>query len=415
VQPASPHAADARLARIEVADVLRGFALFGIMVVHSAMGFLGARPPRPGFLNFTTLDGFVHQAGFLLCTGKFFTVFSFLFGLSFAIQLRSAAQKGAGFSGRYAWRLVVLALIALAHGAFYSGDILIIYAFLGLLLIPLRKVNTKFLVVTALLLVSNIPGLLLGLSRLGDAPPSAQPAVQVVGARPQVSEPQRQFDIKQAGSVGELIRTNLSAVTLLGKLDFQIRSGRLWMTFGLFLLGLCAGRAAVFVETEANRAFFRRLLVGGSIVALPTTIVAFVQFGPPAPGVIGVLTSFSLSVQQASLSAFYVAAVTMLYWRDPLRGLLPRLAPMGKMGLTTYLMQSVFGLALFYGIGFGMLGHMGTAAAVGAGIAFFGVQVVMAQWWMSRFRLGPIEWLWRSLTHLKLQPNGRPASAPAAA
>lgn len=392
--------------RIEVVDVLRGFALFGIMVAHSAMGFLAGRPPRPGFLNFTPLDGFVNQAAILLFNGKFFTVFSFLFGLSFAIQMRSAARKGAGFSGRYAWRLVVLALIALVHGAFFSGDILIIYAFLGLLLIPLQKANTRILVVTGLLLVLNVPGLILGLSRLGDPPPPAQSSAQVVSTKPPVSESQRHFDIKQTGSVRELVRLNLGAETLLGKAGFQIATGRLWMTFGLFLLGLCAGRAALFVDTEANRAFFRKLLIGGGLIALPTTVVAVVQFGPPAPGMIGVLTSFSLSLQQASLSAFYVAAVTLLYWRDPIRGLLPRLAPMGRMGLTTYLMQSVFGLALFYGIGFGMLGHLGTATAVGAGIAFFVVQVMLARWWMSRFSLGPVEWLWRSLTHLKIQPNG---------
>jgi uncharacterized protein len=415
MQPASVHAPDARLGRIEVVDVLRGFALFGIIVAHSAAGFLAGRPPRPGFMNFTTLDGVVNQASYLSCVGKFFTVFSFLFGLSFAIQLRSAAQKGAGFSGRFAWRLIVLALIALVHGAFFSGDILIIYAFLGLLLIPLQKVSTKVLVVIALVLVFNIPGLIMGLSRLGDSPPPTQPAAQLVSAQPQVSEPQRQFDIKQSGSVGELVKMNLSTEALMGKVGFQIVTGRLWMTFGLFLLGMCAGRAALFDDTETNRAFFRKLLIGGGIVALPTTIVAFVQFGPPAPGVIGVLTSFSFGVQQAALSAFYVAVVTLLYWRNPTRGLLPRLAPMGKMGLTTYLMQSVFGLALFYGIGFGMLGRMGTAAAVGAGIAFFVVQVMLARWWMSRFSMGPVEWLWRSLTHLKLQPNGRPAAVPAAA
>jgi uncharacterized protein len=415
MQSASVHALDTRPGRIEVVDVLRGFALFGIIVTHSAIGFLAGRPPRPGFMNFTFLDGLVNQAAFLLFNGKFFTVFSFLFGLSFAIQLHSSARKGAGFSGRYAWRLVVLALIAMVHGAFFSGDILIIYAFLGLLLIPLQKLNTKFLVVTALLLVFNVPGLIMGLSRLGDPPPPAQSAARVVSEQPQVSEPQRQFDIKQSGSVVELARLNVSIDALMGKVGFQVATGRLWMTFGLFLLGLCAGRAALLVDTEANRAFFRKLLVGGGFVALPTTIVAFVQFGTPASGAIGVLTSFSQSVQQASLSAFYVAAIALLYWRDPIRGLLPRLAPMGRMGLTTYLMQSVFGLAVFYGIGFGMLGHLGTAAAVGAGIAFFGVQAAVAQWWMSRFSLGPVEWLWRSLTHLKLQPNGRPASAPAAA
>jgi uncharacterized protein len=79
------------------------------------------------------------------------------------------------------------------------------------------------------------------------------------------------------------------------------------------------------------------------------------------------------------------------------------------MGLTTYLLQTVFGLTLFYGIGFGMLGHLGTAAAVAAGVAFFAVQIVLSRWWMTHFSMGPVEWLWRSLTYFKWQPNARAA------
>jgi uncharacterized protein len=114
-------------------------------------------------------------------------------------------------------------------------------------------------------------------------------------------------------------------------------------------------------------------------------------------------------VQQVSLSAFYVAAVTLLYWREPARGPLPALAPLGRMGLTTYLAQSAFGVLLFYGVGLGMLGKLGAAAAVGSAIGFYVLQVFLAQAWMSRFRLGPVEWLWRSLTYFKPQPLARAA------
>ena len=150
-------------------------------------------------------------------------------------------------------------------------------------------------------------------------------------------------------------------------------------------------------------------------MALVTTIVEIVH---PSSGfqmnsVVDLLASFSFVVQQISLSAFYVAAVTLLYWRRPSRGLLPALAPLGRMGLTTYLGQTAFGLLLFYGLGFGMLGKLGVAAAVGASIAFYILQILMAQAWMTRFRLGPVEWLWRSLTYFKLQPNSRGASQPA--
>src|SRR5687768_2182641 len=102
--------------RIAVLDVLRAFALFGIIITHSGIGFLSGRPPKAGFMAFTPLDQWVDMVTRLFFVGKFFTIFSFLFGLSFAIQLANAARKGDSFSGRFTWRLVVLALIALVHG-----------------------------------------------------------------------------------------------------------------------------------------------------------------------------------------------------------------------------------------------------------------------------------------------------------
>jgi uncharacterized protein len=114
---------------------------------------------------------------------------------------------------------------------------------------------------------------------------------------------------------------------------------------------------------------------------------------------------FSFSVQQVSLATFFVAAITLWFWKHPFGRLLPKLAPLGKMGLTTYLLQSVFGVLVFLGIGLGQMGELGTAACVGLGILFFVAQIFIARWWLNHFKLGPIEWLWRSLTYFKIQPN----------
>src|SRR6185295_3582638 len=133
--------------RIDVVDVLRAYSLFGIIITHSVTGFLAGQTPSPDFMLATPADRLVTNLENLLTFGKFFTIFSFLFGLSFAIQLRNATQKGVGFSGRFTWRLAVLALIALVHGALFTGDILIVYAILGLLLIPFRKLKTRTLVI----------------------------------------------------------------------------------------------------------------------------------------------------------------------------------------------------------------------------------------------------------------------------
>jgi uncharacterized protein len=401
--------------RIVVVDVLRAFALFGIIITHAVDGFLAGPAPGPDFMLFSPLDHFVERAEHLLTFGKFFTIFSFLFGLSFAIQLRNATQKGASFSGRFAWRLAVLALIALVHGAFFTGDILIIYAILGLLLIPFRRVKTRTLVITALVLVLNVPGLLLGTLQVNAPPPT--PEQQQARAELQASFLQSAMhltEVKQSGTAGELVHGNLTTGAV-AKVAFMVVSGRLWITFGLFLLGMCAGRLEIFKQTEANRAFFRRLLWPAGVVAVVTTLFEIVHPVPLLQMVSGLdlLSWFSFTVQQLSLSAFYLAMVVLLYWRQPARGVLPALAPLGKMGLTSYLGQSVFGLIVFYGIGFGLLGKVGAATAVGMAIAFFILQILFARAWLARFSLGPAEWLWRSLTYFTLKPHSPRAASTA--
>jgi len=400
--------------RIAVVDVLRAYALFGIIVTHSATGFLAGQPPGPDFMLFSPIDRVIANLEHLLTFGKFFTIFSFLFGLSFAIQLRNATQKGVGFSGRFTWRLLVLALIALVHGVLFTGDILIIYAILGLLLIPFRRLKTRTLLIIALMLVFNIPGLLLGVAQINAPPPTPeQLAANAEFMAGFMKAAQQAFEIKQSGSLAELAHINFTS-GMLSKFLFMIFTGRLWITFGLFLLGMCAGRLETFRDTKSNRGFFRRLLWPAAAVAVVTTIVEIVH--PSAfqiTSAVDLLAQFSYTVQQVSLSVFYVAAVTLLYWRRPSSGLLPALAPLGRMGLTTYLGQTVFGVLLFYGLGLGMLGKLGVAAAVGAGIAFYILQVLLARAWMTQFSLGPVEWLWRSLTYFKLQPNTRRASQPA--
>ena len=150
--------------------------------------------------------------------------------------MNNATQKGVGFAGRFTWRLVVLALIALVHGAFFTGDILIVYAFLGLLLIPFRKLKTRTLVIIALLLVFNIPGLLLNIALMQRRPRRRskwRPGLRA-GAVP--AGAQRLSEIKQSGTLAELVPLNLTT-GLISKFAFMIFSGRLWITFGLFLLG----------------------------------------------------------------------------------------------------------------------------------------------------------------------------------
>src|SRR5262245_47387810 len=121
--------------RITAVDVLRAVALMGIVINHSEFEFLVGPAPYADFGHVRELDPLVTRLVEWFTTGKFFAIFSFLFGLSFAIQLDNAARKGRAFAGRFAWRLTVLLAIGLVHSIVFTGDILVIYALLGFLMI----------------------------------------------------------------------------------------------------------------------------------------------------------------------------------------------------------------------------------------------------------------------------------------
>lgn len=400
--------AEASSKRILLVDVLRAFALFGIIINHITMSYLAGPSPAGNeqFNIFSPLDNALSTGSFVLTFGKFFTIFSFLFGLSFAIQLSSAAGKEGSFTIRFLWRLLILFAIGYVHNLFYSGDILVIYAVLGLLLLPFRFLGNKVLLSLALILLLNVPGLIQNIVQVNaPAPTQDQVAAQTEAGKGFVKMSQEQYRIKQSGSLGEVVNMN-AAGGLTDKFFFQVMTGRLWVTFGLFLLGMYAGRKKVFDYTPDNKRFFKRLFLWSGLIAVLSTILALLYGNPfgGAASFIQVIGNFSFSVHQASLSAFYVSGIVWLYWETAARTKLNLLAPLGQMGLTTYLIQSVFGLAIFYGFGLGMMGRIGASASIGLGVAFFFLQILFANWWMSRYRYGIVEWAWRSLTYMKLQP-----------
>ncbi len=396
--------------RIAIVDILRAIALFGIILNHAAMSFLAGPEPYPDFNTFSSPDKYVNDLIELLTFGKFFAIFSFLFGLSFAIQLDSAARKGSSFSGRFAWRLAILFMIGFVHNLFFGGDVLMIYALLGLLLIPCRKLKSRTLIILGVVLVFNIPGLLLGAAFVSAPAPTVEQQQRTAELQQNFEQSAKeQYRIKQSGTLDELFKMNLTESTL-NKVFFLLFTGRLWITFGYFLLGLWAGRVNLFRDSDANRQLFSKLLLWSGIVAAITSVIHLAYPSVFQEATLkNLLSYFAFTTQQTTLAAFILSAVTLFYWKNPTRlvGLFNKLAATGKMGLTTYLMQSVFGLVLFFGLGFGMLGHMGVTASVASGAAFFVVQIFFAGWWLQRFNMGPFEWLWRSLTYFTLQPNAR--------
>ena len=394
--------------RIEVIDALRGFALLGIIITHCAGQYLAGPPaPSAGTLNlFSPVDKFLGEFLGYLTFGKFFTIFSFLFGLSFAIQMDSASKMERSFVGRTLWRLLILFLIGFIHSLFYSGDILRIYAILGLFLILFRNANNRVLVIVGILLVFDAP---LFINRLSSqfAPPPTKEQIEAgkAGGQAFVKIAEKEFQIKQSGTLAEVVDMNFKG-GLMGTLSFQIFSGRLFITLGLFLLGLWAGRKQIFIDSLQNRLFFSSLFRWSLLMVCISTLSVILMGGistmESSSGWLGFIKTSMADVHQISLSAVYVAGITLLFWKTK-SVFLQNLIPVGRMGLTTYLMGTAFGVITFLGYGFGQLGHLGLTASVGLGILFFAVQIPFSKWWLSKYHFGPVEWLWRSITYTKAQ------------
>jgi uncharacterized protein len=402
--------------RLQVIDALRAFALLGIVINHVSIEYVAGFIPD-GYTNqFSALDRFVAQGADILTFGKFFTIFSFLFGLSFAIQISSATARSDGFTLRFLWRLAILFGIGFVHSMFYSGDILCIYAVLGLVLLACRKLGNKALVVTGLFLVLNIPTQILRVASYRNPPSAAELQAEKQREQQFLSQAARDFNTKRFGTVNEVVALNMASGFQM-RLLFQLMTGRLFITAGLFLLGFAAGRASLFVDSPHNRHFFRRLLIASAAAAVIATPLAWILnptiFGDPRqfPVLLGLIL---FDVHQATLSAVYLAGFTLLYWKRP-TGPLRALVPAGQMGLTVYLTQSVAGVLAFFGFGLGLMGKMGITLEIALAVAFYGFQIWLAGLWMRRFRLGPVEWLWRTLTYGRLQKFRRTTDAARAA
>jgi len=403
--------------RIRLIDALRGLALAAIGITHFGDHFLGFMPPpdHQGFATASALDKILEALRQIFIVGKGFGLFSLLFGLSFAIQMQRAEKRdpGADFRYRFAWRLAVLLGIGLLHSLLFAGDILVVYALLGLPLLLFHRVPDRWLLALALVLLVGTPRIV-GRVVGGPAPESQRQAMQArLNAEAVVH-----WSALESGDLRKIVADNATA-GLRNRWDFQLGfMGRGYQTFALFLIGLWAGRRRIFENVEAQRRLFKRLLVwtGALFFAVPlvgTGVVLLVArfTGAPPQGGLPDVSSWPViaslcfyDVWNNVLTLFYVAAFALLFLRPRGRALFAPFAPVGRMALSSYLLQTVVGAFLFFGFGLGLLGRVGHSVAIPIGVAVVALETWLCPLWLRRFRYGPLEWLWRSLTWLRPQP-----------
>jgi uncharacterized protein len=386
--------------RIEVIDVLRGFTLLGIILVHFTEQYYAGQPPKVhenyGAHNLADMIvlGFIG----IFISGKFFMIFSFLFGMSFFIQLDKSDDSPA-FLFRFAWRLIVLFIIGLVHHLHYRGDILTIYAVLGFGLLLCYKLPDKFLLVLALLLVFDTPAIL---QRTFDILLSNSASPFPIGDE---KELEIYYSTLKSGSYLDMLRANF--YEFKSKFDFQILSGRLYITMGLFLLGLYAGRKKVF----ENIPFFKKLirlglwmLLGCVVFAGLLALIIFVAKVEMSQAVQFLLGGTVYDVFNIALAAIYVGLIVTAFQREKWHRRLMNFYEVGRMGLTSYLMQALIGTWLLFSYGLALLGNFGASVWVAISLIVFILQIIFSKWWLGRFQYGPVEWLWRSLTYFKVWP-----------
>jgi uncharacterized protein len=378
--------------RLDLLDALRGFALLGILLANieywSGWGMM--TPEARLALAGPVQTGIAHWLHKLAIDGKFYSLFSLMFGIGFALQLARLERRGADGLAIFRRRMLVLLLIGLVHlFLIWDGDILTLYALLGLLLPITRHWSDRSLALAALgLLLLPIPGVWL-FAELGWQPAEPFKVLSEYLARPWYAGDQA------------------DAVTWLAKGDWQSHWGWLWggwpwriisilegwripKVLALMLLGMLLGRRLAAGTLLDDGRLLWTTLIAGLAIGLPFSI-----WYASLPG--SDQAHLSAVLGTAPLALAYAAGFVLLWPKA--RPVLCHLAPVGRMALTNYLSHSVLGTAIFYGIGLGLVGRLPPAGFYGVVAAIFGFQLIFSRWWLRRHAQGPMEWLWRKGTY----------------
>jgi uncharacterized protein len=438
--------------RILSLDVLRGVAIFGMLLANIlifALPSAAGTSPEGGSAAVGALKLLV---GFFV-EGKFYTLFAILFGMGLALQSGRAKRSGRPFVGLYARRLIVLMLIGIAHGLLFSAaDILTLYAIVGFAALLLRQLRPKTLLGLAIAVYAF--GLLLMGGYAAGTPDGSLPAPpdwqQLAEARSDVVEAQEvsaqavdaerivnltflpavkqllpitrrelyefmadEERIFKQGTLSEMIRHRAVTYLVVGapiKLLFLS-----WSTLGLFLLGMFFMKRSVLLERDVTGGIYKKLLVSGLVLGFVLQMIGGGAQSIGSSNVLVVIVAVvGLFAGIPALSLAYAGAVALVCGRWPVSALVRGVAAVGRTALSNYVGQSILCGFLFYSYGLGLFGQLSVAQAELLVFPIFALELIVSSVWLRYFRFGPLEWLWRTLSYLRLQPLRLAPATPSA-
>ena len=396
--------------RLGELDIIRGVALLGVLWMNLAahgelalpVGHLATLPTYPA----DRLIGFLTS---WLVAGKAQALFSLLFGFGFALLLDRIDARGGNGTRIYLRRLSILLVVGFAHLFLaWTGDILHAYAAMGFVLLLTRRWPARRL------LLVGLPLACLGMAAVslvqmlsGSEGSAAMMAVWLEGS-------ERRFELFQGSDypayVRELVVSIWSEVYA-----FAFGWAYLGWILGRFMIGSWIYRLSWFQDSAGHAADFRRwaavLLPLGLALALARPLLDVL--GVELEGALVALDHLIRSTSQLVLALGYGAGLVVLCRSDAWKRRLAGFGAVGQMALTNYLAQSLVYMFGLYGFGLGLLPYAGGTFCMLVAFAFFALQIVFSRWWLARYRFGPAEWLWRSLTYGVRQPmRARPRAIP---
>jgi len=387
--------------RIVIIDILRGFALFGVLMVHLVFSFSGwsfLSYEKAILLPLSQFDTLVSEVVKFFFSNKFRGIFSFLFGLSFSIQMVRSIEKGIPYKKVFYKRMAILLLFGIVHSyLFWRGDILRWYVIAGLILLLIHKWKSKNLLIAGIFFSTIFPIFNNILKKFtGDI---SYPLISNEGF----------FQAMSGSSYSELLYGNF-LFDFEHNFNLYYRLSFLMVILGQFMLGFWAGRNNVFKKHEYYRPIFKKMFWLGLILGIGGTgtvhllkylnaaeyihLPSYVKMAMEVPDNIGIMT----------LALSYICGITLLHEKPFWKNKLALFIPVGRMALTNYIMQSIICIAIFYGIGFGLAGMVSLIFILPLCLIIFGFQIVFSHMWLNKFHSGPLEWIWRSLMFGKKQP-----------
>ena len=351
--------------------------------------------------------------------GRFITIFSFLFGLSFFIQMDRASKRGVDFRGRFLWRMVILFVIGIVGTTFAYMDILTLYAFYGIILVLLFPLRNWVLITLTSLILFGLPLMsMVGFDNItfNETIILNQPSDANVVDRETLNTTTNEDVLITNSSFIESAKDNLFVKTK-EKLNFQFRKSSIgYIVLALFILGFVVGRTGFFEKVNIKRRKNYILLISFFIVSVVTKLLGRLV-APENTTDIFLLVSQGLKVPISSIIALTLNDLSMLfqsgvlamgfivlYQTKFLGKYLDLLSPYGRMGLTNYEAQNVVGAILFSSWGLGsFFGGLGITELFFLGLIIYAIQIIVSKQWLRHFLYGPLEWLWRSGTYMKWQ------------